>query len=275
MKKVKGILEGLLYLIVIFLAQKIINNIFSSIVFYLSAQESSLISKMAFSKAMTMEERAVTIIGQLQPVYIMIGWILGICIIALTLKAAKQEILPRFQHKIGLSNILFSVIIGFGMVLLTNGLFYGMLQYFPDTIIKMDTNKFQGNILNILLIVIAIPYLEEVVFRGYIMGRLYQVGSIWFAVFIQGVLFSFSHFDIIQGITVFLLSLGAGYAVIKTNSILSGVIIHSIFNLTNLYLDQNNDFFHDRGQMLVFIAIGLALSYFGMDRLRETENTVL
>jgi len=270
MEKVKGILEGLLYLVVIFLAQKIINYLFESFVFYLSAKENSFVSKMFFSKTITIEEKALTVIHYAEPICIMFAWIIGIGIIILTLKASNQEMFPTFKNKLGLGNGLLSVVIGFGIVLLTNGLIYGIIQYFSEASLKVSPVSFDDNLLNILVVVITIPFLEEVVFRGYIMGKLFRAGSIWFAIIIQSVLFSISHLDFFQGISVFLLSVGSGYAVIKTKSLLSGVIIHGIFNLTNLYLYNFFDTFFDLGQMVIFITLGLFLSYFGADRLKES-----
>lgn len=274
MEKIKGILEGLLYLVVIYLSQKIINDLFGNMVFYLSSQENSIVSKMFFSKTISVEEKALTIIYQTQPICIMIAWIVGIGIIVLTLKASSQEVFPSFKEKIGFGNILLSIIIGLGMVFLTNGFIYGILQYFSESLTKRSLNTFDESLLNVLIVVITIPFLEEVVFRGFIMGKLYKVGSMWFAIIIQSILFSLSHMDVFQGISVFILSIGIGYVVIKTNSILSGVIIHSIFNITNIYLSHTNDPFLDLGQMVIFIVIGLFLTYFGIDRLRETTYTI-
>lgn len=272
MEKVKGFLEGVLYLTVIFLSQRIINDLFGSLVFYLVAKDESFVSKMFFSRTLTIDEKALTIIDYAQPFVIMIAWVIGIGILMITLKASHQDILPSFRAPINFLNILLSVIIGLGMVLITNGLIYGIIRNIFNISMKVENNNYGSQIFNVMIIVAIIPFFEEVLFRGYIMGRLHKIGSIGFAIVIQSALFSISHLDVFQGFSVFLLSISAGYAVIKTNSLLSGMIIHGVFNLTNIYLYQANTSFFGLDQMFIFIVIGLLLSYFGLYRLRETTR---
>ncbi|MBC7958224.1 MAG: hypothetical protein H7X94_00020, partial [Vallitaleaceae bacterium] len=57
-----------------------------------------------------------------------------------------------------------------------------------------------------------------------------------------------------------------GLAVLKTKSIKSAIIIHCVFNSTNLYLGQM-DALYDGGQLIVFVVLGLLLTFFGVEKL--------
>lgn len=273
MEKAKSILEGLLYLAVIFMSQKIIGDLYSNLIFYLSSQENSFVSKMFFSKTLTLEEKAITVINQSQPIYIAIAWILGIGIILLSLKVSKHSGFPDFINKISLGNLLMSVLIGFGIVLLTNGMMTGLINYLPKSVLAENPRAPEASLVSFLVVGMAIPLLEEIVFRGYIMGRLYRSGTVAFAVVIQSLLFSLSHLDLFQGISVLLLGIGTGYVVLKTNSLLSGIIIHCIFNMTNLYINHVVEPFLDIGQIMVLSLSGLLLIMFGIQRLNTPIDT--
>lgn len=270
MSKIKGIVEAILYIFVVLLSQKIIYYLYSFSIFQLAKNENGIISKMIFSNTMSIEEKALKIIDNTQIIYIFFGWILGIIMIMLVFKVANQQSFPWIKSKIGLDNVLLSVIIGFGLVLLINGVILSVSEYVnlkPYYESYKGTYK-SGFFSTIVIIGICIPFFEELFFRGYIMGRLAEAGSQWFAIIIQGVLFSLSHFDLIQGLSVLLLGLIAGYVVMRTKSLYCGIIIHVVFNLTNLYLYKIDNNYYDIGQLMIFVVLGIMLIYFAVDKLK-------
>ncbi|PKM51574.1 MAG: hypothetical protein CVV02_06480 [Firmicutes bacterium HGW-Firmicutes-7] len=269
MGKIKGILEAISYVIVVFLSQKIIFFTYSFVIFQLAKNENSFVSKKFFTNTLSIEEKALKMIDSTQTIYIFLGWIMAIIMIMLAFKVAKQRSFP-WINKIGLANVLLSVIIGFGLVLVINGVILSVSEYIN---LKPYYESFHGiyksGVMSTIIIIgICIPIFEELVFRGYIMGRLIQVGSHWFAIIIQGLLFSLLHFQLIQGMSVLLLGLISGYVVNKTKTLYSGILIHIIFNLTNLYLYKMDTNYYDVGQLMIFIVLGLMLIYFGLDKLR-------
>ena len=95
--------------------------------------------------------------------------------------------------------------------------------------------------------IILAPVLEEIIFRGWLQGSLHGlivVGDrswrrIVLVILIQSLVFSLSHFDVIQPSTIqpiafglhFLGGVSLGFLAYKTNSIWSGVVAHLLGNL--------------------------------------------
>lgn len=257
MNKIKGIIDGILYYLIIFLSQKIAYFFYCLIIF----------------KINNIEEEAFEIIKEYQNIYILAGWIIGLTIILFVFKALKKKPLENLKEKPGFGNVLHCIIIGFGTVLLINGGFYVISKFiFLTSCNNGNQLLYEGNFIVTLIIVGFVTVIfEEVLFRGFIMERLTEVGSNTFAIIVQGIIFSISHFDFIQGISIFLLGIIAGYTVMKTKSITSGIIIHCVFNISNLYLYKTENLFYDAGQLMIFIVLGLLLIYFGMERLRKNK----
>ncbi|PKM95333.1 MAG: hypothetical protein CVU84_06545 [Firmicutes bacterium HGW-Firmicutes-1] len=276
MGKIKSIVEAILYVIVVLLCQKIIYLGYSFVIFQLAKKENGIVSKMLISNTLSIEEKALKMIDSTQIIYIFIGWIMGIVMIMLAFKIANQQLCPWIKNKIGLANVLFSVIIGFGLVLLINGVILGASEYINlEPYYKSYNSLYKSGFISTIVIVgICIPFFEELIFRGFIMGKLAETWSIWFSIVIQGLLFSIIHFDLIQGISVLLLGIIAGYVVMKTKTLYSGIVIHVVFNLTNLYLYKTDNNYYDVGQLMIIILLGFMLIYFGLDKLKGRSQAL-
>lgn len=97
----------------------------------------------------------------------------------------------------------------------------------------------QGNIWILLVFVgIIVPAFEEFLFRGIIYNELSCGGGFWFSNFCQSLLFAVLHFDIIQGIYAFFIGFVIGGVGKISKTIYPGIIIHIIFNVTNLLFGQ-------------------------------------
>lgn len=77
---------------------------------------------------------------------------------------------------------------------------------------------------------ILAPVFEEIIFRGYILNNLRKYGNIT-AVIISSVLFAMFHGNIVQFVNPILTGILLSFIVIKTDSIISSIIVH-MFNNT-------------------------------------------
>lgn len=97
-------------------------------------------------------------------------------------------------------------------------------------------NGILGFILSVLSVAVAPALIEELLFRGAIMGTLLKFGK-GFAVFTSAFLFALVHGNLVQIPFAFLVGLVIGALVIETNSIWTGVIIHFANNFVSVCLD--------------------------------------
>lgn len=79
-------------------------------------------------------------------------------------------------------------------------------------------------------IVIAVPFLEELVFRGYLYGSLRPKTSWWLASIIVGAIFGTVHGQWNVAFDTFVMSMVACYLREKTDSIWAGVLVHAFKN---------------------------------------------
>jgi uncharacterized protein len=91
-------------------------------------------------------------------------------------------------------------------------------------------------LLAFLTLVIVAPFAEEVLFRGYLYGKLRKAVPIWVAILIVSVLFGFIHGRWNVGIDVFVLSVVMCGLREVTGSIWAGILLHMIKNGLAFYL---------------------------------------
>ncbi len=99
---------------------------------------------------------------------------------------------------------------------------------------------FFGVILSVLAIAVTPALVEEFSMRGVVMGHLRECGDT-FAVFMSAAIFAMIHGNFVQIPFAFLMGLIIGYAVIKTGSLITGVVIHFINNFGSVVMDMISD----------------------------------
>ena len=92
------------------------------------------------------------------------------------------------------------------------------------------------------ILVIAAPLAEEVLFRGYLYGKLRKAVPVWVAMLVTSALFGFVHGQLNVAIDVFVLSLVMCILREITGSIWAGVLLHSIKNAVAFYILFINPF---------------------------------
>uniref|UniRef100_UPI004056AF57 CPBP family intramembrane glutamic endopeptidase n=1 Tax=Acetatifactor sp. TaxID=1872090 RepID=UPI004056AF57 len=85
-------------------------------------------------------------------------------------------------------------------------------------------------IVAVLAQVVAAPVVEEVIFRGLMLSRLRKGMPTIVAVLITSVIFGLIHGQILWMAYTFVLGLIFAAVAIKTNSILSTILLHAVFN---------------------------------------------
>jgi membrane protease YdiL (CAAX protease family) len=92
----------------------------------------------------------------------------------------------------------------------------------------------------VLLVTLAVPWLEEVAFRGMLQPALSSLlGSAWLGLVVTAALFATAHLGAVpvDGLPgLFVLGLGLGVLRAQTGRIESAVVVHVLFNLLNIVL---------------------------------------
>lgn len=91
-------------------------------------------------------------------------------------------------------------------------------------------------VLAFLTLVVIAPIAEEVLFRGYLYGKLRRAAPTWVAILVTSVLFGFVHFQWNVGIDVCILSVVLCSLREVTGSITAGILLHMIKNGIAFYL---------------------------------------
>lgn len=101
--------------------------------------------------------------------------------------------------------------------------------YLPAT--GNSTNIFwQSELIYFIAVVIAAPLLEELIFRGILMGSLKKYSPA-FALVFSALCFGLMHMNLYQGISVFGMGLAMGFMYLKSGSLQVPVFMHMVNNL--------------------------------------------
>lgn len=127
----------------------------------------------------------------------------------------------------------------------------------PDTMVNTPLSL--G--LNILIFAVLPAFLEEMVFRGYVLQALRPHGD-GMAVVVSALLFGLMHGNVLQIPFAFLIGLVLGYVVVQADNIWIAVSIHFLNNFMSVMLQYvgfhtASDEAFDRLSLMVFVIIGL------------------
>lgn len=141
----------------------------------------------------------------------------------------KKLIFPLVLVGLGVCGFSNFVTSAAGMVFQKFGFSYSV------TASELPTNPF-GIILAFVATAVTPALVEEFAMRGVLLGVLRKYGD-GFAVIVSSVIFGLMHGNLVQIPFAFFLGLFFGYAVIKTGTIWTAVIIHFINNLISITFD--------------------------------------
>lgn len=169
---------------------------------------------------------------------------IGTCLLFLvfttiSLKRRKINILELCNfRKVTIKDAVFTIILAIAFQLIV-----GAISTLLDSIgiitpfIKEYENSMQRFIGNeeiewiIFVVVIAVPFFEELMFRGLIFGTMLKNQmNIYLAVIIQALLFGLFHSNLYQGMFAFFIGVFSALVLYWTNSIWSSIIFHAVSN---------------------------------------------
>lgn len=113
-----------------------------------------------------------------------------------------------------------------GIVTVLSETLFGLTPIMPDMAIPQGA---AANVVYIISMTLAPAIFEEMLFRGVILQSLRRFGD-GFALVISSLLFAMSHNNLVQGPNAFLMGLVMGYFVLRTGSLLTGMVIHLVNN---------------------------------------------
>ena len=106
----------------------------------------------------------------------------------------------------------------------------------PESFVKLFEQMIQINLQGFLTIVIIAPILEELIFRGVILKRFLDKYSENKAIILSALIFGIAHANPWQFIGAVLIGIILGWIFVKTKSVLPGMFMHFINNLTGFVL---------------------------------------
>ena len=80
------------------------------------------------------------------------------------------------------------------------------------------------------------PLLEELLFRGVLFGGLTKIMPVWGAIILSGFIFAFIHINAATLIPLWFLGIAFAWLYVRTDTLLAPMVVHLIFNATNLLL---------------------------------------
>lgn len=143
--------------------------------------------------------------------------------------------------KVRMKYIALSALMGVGAsVVLTMALsFIPVDRWFPEYVETMDKMFGRGNLLSVIIGTgLTAPFIEEIIFRGFILKELEKNLPVTVAVVIQGILFGIFHFNMLQSIYAALLGVLLGFVFVWTRSIWAPIIVHMFINNTSTFLGK-------------------------------------
>ncbi len=169
------------------------------------------------------------------------------------------------------------VVAGFGMCMLANvvnayfEMFFEMLtgKELEYSIATETPTSAPGIILFYISTAVVPALIEEMALRGIIMQPLRRYGD-WFAIICSALIFGFMHCNLIQIPFAFLAGIIIGYAVVVTESVWTGVLIHFMNNAFSVTVNIIYDIYGmDSWQykicdsvFYIVMVLGIVLAYF-------------
>ena len=135
------------------------------------------------------------------------------------------------------------------LIALTVGLFLGLnlllsavfeltrvIEFFPGTIEHHEVLAGGSLIVQIVVIGLLAPIVEELCFRGVVLNRLNTWMPTWAAVLISSIVFGLVHIDTFQILYATLMGLILAWSYIRTKNLWIPTVGHIVFNMTSVLL---------------------------------------
>ena len=165
----------------------------------------------------------------------LIGYLLAFGVPFLSFHSFKKNKIGSSSFNLNIENkriipylIIGSIVLLFGIISPIGGLI-PMPEYIKESLIQLVGRK---GFYTFILMVMAAPVLEELIFRGIILEGLLKKYSPLASIIISSLLFGIAHFNPWQFVTGFIIGIFSGWVYYKTRSLLPSIIIHAAANLS-------------------------------------------
>ena len=162
----------------------------------------------------------------------------------------RRDLRPFPSRRVQPSVLIPAVMVGLGLMVLANlvaSILMNILSAFglprPTSIDTMDTTVL-SLVLNLVSTAVLPALVEEMVFRGYILGGLRPQGD-GLAIVFSAVFFGLLHGNLLQIPFAFILGLIFGYLTVQTGSIWPAVLLHFLNNAFSVVLQYAAQFLPD------------------------------
>ncbi len=163
----------------------------------------------------------------------LIGYIFAFGVLFLYFHSIKKNQTGRSSFNMDIENkriipflIIGSIVLLFGIISPIGGLI-PMPEDFKKSFIQLAGQK---GVYTFILMVIAAPVLEELIFRGIILEGLLKKYSPLTSIIISSLLFGIAHFNPWQFVIGLIIGIFSGWVYYKTRSLMPSIIIHAAAN---------------------------------------------
>jgi membrane protease YdiL (CAAX protease family) len=190
-------------------------------------------------------------------------------------------------NRIPLRSLLSVVLLSIGVIIIIDEfdrliyILFGQPEYLIELAEQLKISSIYNGIILILSTVLIAPFIEEILFRGYLQKVLEDSWQdVTKAVLITSLFFAFVHLNLYWIVQIYLLGLILGYLAWRTNSIWPGLILHGLNNGFAVALNNGQDIFnkyynwHDHVNPLwiIFAIILIVLGFRSLNHDLESES---
>ena len=130
--------------------------------------------------------------------------------------------------------IVYWILTAIATLIAANFLTFVDYEQAQETGFALVASQFEYVLAFISLVIVA-PFAEEVLFRGYLFGKLQKYTSVWLSILITSLLFAVVHFQWNVGIDVFVLSIVLCLLRIVSGSLWPAILLHMVKNGVAFY----------------------------------------
>ena len=229
----------------------------------------------AFIKSVISNEKMVVDLMALTPTIISIFAVGAILFFIFNFnKNNKSEKILIFK-KAEIIPLTLSFILAFAMSILTVVILSKLptgMKINPSFLDKISDGSIK---LKSITMIIFIPYIEGIIFRGIVQKRLANIMNFWAAIFVQAAIFGWLHLDIVHGLYAFILGIIMGYVCLKFDYIFYAIFIHIIFNWANIiFLNYFSDLKINSIFLIIISAVIFIISLAGLILLGKRRKTL-
>lgn len=174
-------------------------------------------------------------------VYVLtIAMVVGLPLLIKKYKTSREDIgLSRLPSWLDIllapAGFIIYLVISAIFILIASQLSFINLDQVQDTGFSQLTQGYEYLVAFLTLVVIA-PVAEEILFRGFLFGKLRKHVPIWVAILITSLLFAFVHGAVNVGIDVFALSIVLCLLRLVSGTIWPSILLHMLKNSIAFYL---------------------------------------